>query len=58
MQQQNQVFDTELNYITSIGGGEGSGPGQFNGPCDVSFDDSFMLHVADRNNDCVCAVGL
>ena len=46
-----QVFDTELNYITSIGGGGGSGPGQFNGPYDVSFDDSSMLHVADYNND-------
>ena len=46
-----QVFDTKLNYITSIGGGKGSGPGQFNGPCDVSFDDSSMLHVADYNND-------
>ena len=47
-----QVFDTELNYITSIGGGEGSasGPGQFNQPCDVSIDDSSMLHVADCNN--------
>ena len=46
-----QVFDTELNYITSIGGGWGSGPGQFNVPCDVSFDDSSMLHVADCIND-------
>ena len=46
-----QVFDTQLNYITSIGGGEGSGPGQFKEPCDVSFDDSSMLHVADCNND-------
>ena len=46
-----QVFDTELNYITSIGSGRGSGPGQFNGPYDVSFDDSSMLHVADRYND-------
>ena len=45
-----QVFDTELNYITSIGGGGGCGPGQFNGPLDVSFDDSSMLHVADCNN--------
>ena len=46
-----QVFDTELNYITSIGGGRGSGPEQFNEPCDVSIDDSSMLHVADRNNN-------
>ena len=45
-----QVFDTELNYITSIGGGKGSGPGQFNGPCDVSFGDSSMLHVTDCFN--------
>ena len=45
-----QVFDTELNYITSIGGGGGSGPGQFNGPRDVSFDDSSMLHVTDFYN--------
>ena len=47
-----QVFDTELNYITCIGGGgRGFGPGQFNGPLDVSFDDSSMLHVADHYND-------
>ena len=46
-----QVFDTELNYITSIGGGEGSGPGQFNQPRDVSFEDSSMLHVTDYMND-------
>ena len=42
-----QVFDTELNYITSIGG---SGPGQFDWPLDVCFDDSSMLHVADCFN--------
>ena len=44
-----QVFDTELNYITFIGGGRGSGPGQFNEPRDVSFDD--MLHVANYYNN-------
>ena len=46
-----QVFDSELNHITSIGSGKGSGPGQFDSPWDISFDDSSMLHVADCNND-------
>ena len=44
------VFDRELNYITRIGGGEGSGPGQFNGPHDIAWDSSSMLYVADEGN--------
>ena len=52
-----QVFDTELNYITSIGGGGGFGPGQFNRPCDVSFDDSSMLHVAECYNHRIQVLG-
>ena len=45
-----QVFDTELNYITSIGGVKGSGPGEFNGSFDLSFDNCSMLHITDKHN--------
>ena len=44
------VFDRELNYITCIGGGEGSGPGQLSGPQDIAWDSSCMLYVADMDN--------
>ena len=44
------VFDRELNYITRIGGGEGSGPGQFKWPRDIALDSSSMLYVADWGN--------
>ena len=45
------VFDRELNYITRIGGGEGSGPGQFKWQNDIAWDSSSMLYVADMGND-------
>ena len=44
------VFDRELNYITRIGGSEGSGPGQFKWPHDIAWDSSSMLYVADKGN--------
>ena len=39
----------ELNYITHIGGGKGSGPGQFSRPYDIAWDSS-SLYVADEDN--------
>ena len=44
------VFDRELNYITRIGGGEGSGPGQFKWPHDIAWDSSSMMYVGDEGN--------
>ena len=43
------IFDRELNYITHIGGGKGSGPGQFSRPYDIAWDSS-SLYVADEDN--------
>ena len=44
------IFDRELNYITHIGGSNGSRPGQFSWPHDIAWDSSSMLYVADRGN--------
>ena len=44
------ILDRELNYITHIGGSEGSGPGQFSVPHDIAWDSSSMLYVADMDN--------
>ena len=46
-----QVFDSELNFCTLFGR-QGSGPGQFNQPWDISFDSSTSLsYVSDNGND-------
>ncbi len=42
-------FDKDGNFITTWGG-KGKGPGQFDLPHSLVFDDEGLLHIADRNN--------
>ena len=44
-----QVFDTDLNFIQTIGS-LGSGLGQFDGPYDLDFDSEGKAYISDKNN--------
>ena len=45
-----QVFDADLKFCQSIGS-HGTEEGQFNEPCDVTFDSDGNMFVADTKND-------
>ena len=45
-----QVFDLELNFITSFGT-KGSGQGQYNRPNDVDFDSQGNIYVSEYGNN-------
>ena len=42
-------FDRDGNFIKAFGG-TGKGPGQFDLPHSIVFDDAGLLYIADRNN--------
>ena len=45
-----QVFDTDLDLLKVIGK-KGKGKGKFDGPCDLDFDSTGNMYVADSSNN-------